>query len=99
MILPFEDKGRGGTPPSTSVSLSGNAQFTGVIVAPNALLGMSGGGNNTMDFSGAVMARSIKLQGKFNFHYDEALGRLGGTGRYLVSSWDEIVSNQDSRTR
>lgn len=77
-------------PTVTSVAFSGNGTFTGILVAPYANVSLSGGGNNTQDFSGALMANSITLNGHFNFHYDEALGRQRGSGRYLITSWNEI---------
>lgn len=77
-------------PTVTSFSLSGNAGFNGILVAPNVSLTMNGGGNNTMDFCGCVMVNSVTMNGHFNFHYDEALGNVGGNGRYLITAWNEI---------
>jgi hypothetical protein len=79
-----------GLPGNTSLSLSGNAGFTGVIYAPSAALTLGGGGNNTVDFIGASVSGTVKMNGHFNFHYDENLGRLQ-TGRgYIVTSWQEL---------
>lgn len=71
-------------------TLNGNGTFTGILVAPYADVRMNGGGTGLDDFSGALLANKITMNGRFNFHYDEALGRLGGTGRYLITSWDEL---------
>jgi hypothetical protein len=30
------------------------------------------------------------MNGHFNFHYDEALSRMPGNGRFLITSWNEI---------
>jgi len=79
-----------GTTNVTSISLSGNGQFTGMLIAPSANFSLSGGGNNTTDFIGMMLVNSVTLNGHFNVHYDEALSRLGASGRYLISSWDEI---------
>jgi len=79
------------TPSVTSVSVGGNGTFTGVIVAPEAHLHLHGSGNNTVDFTGAVVVKSVQMNGHFNFHYDEALGRLPANGRYLITQWDEIM--------
>ncbi len=79
-----------GLPSNTSVSLSGNAAFTGVIYAPEANFSMSGGGNNNYDLVGAAVANSISMSGHFNFHYDENLARSGGNGSYVVTSWNEL---------
>jgi Tfp pilus assembly protein PilX len=80
-------------PSVTSVSLSGNASFTGVLVAPNASVSLNGSGNSTaVDFIGSLLADSITLNGHFNFHYDEALKKLPPNGRYLITQWDEVVN-------
>ena len=79
-----------GLPTCTSVSFSGNAGFTGTIYAPNAAFTLNGGGNNTIDFIGASIAKSVTLNGHFNFHYDEALGKFGPTRGWVVKSWNEI---------
>jgi hypothetical protein len=77
-------------PSVTSVSFKGNGTFSGVLVAPNAAVQLSGGGSGPQDFSGCLMAGSVTFNGHFKFHYDQALSRLGGTGRFLITSWDEI---------
>jgi hypothetical protein len=74
----------------TSFSCSGNAAFIGVLVAPEANVRMNGGGSTVFDFIGAIMVNSCTMNGHFNFHYDEALQRITGFGRFLVSSWNEI---------
>lgn len=76
----------------TSVSFSGNAAFTGVIVAPNATATMNGGGNNEVDYSGALMVNSVTMNGHFNFHYDVALSRVPSPGRYVAHSWTELTN-------
>ncbi|HEX5221700.1 MAG TPA: collagen-binding domain-containing protein [Verrucomicrobiae bacterium] len=77
-------------PSVTTFTLNGNGEFTGVIVAPNAHAQMNGGGNAVQDFIGALMVNSVKMNGHFQFHYDEALARMPATGRFLITSWDEI---------
>ncbi len=77
-------------PSVTSFTLNGNGEFTGVLVAPNADLKLNGGGNSDQDFCGAMMVNSIRLNGHFKFHYDEALKRMPSNGRFLITSWDEI---------
>ena len=77
-------------PTVTSFTLNGNGEFTGVLVAPNADVTMNGGGNSDQDFIGALMVNSVRMNGHFKFHYDEALGRMGAKGRFLITSWDEI---------
>jgi hypothetical protein len=77
-------------PTVTTVSFTGNAAFTGVIVAPNATATMDGGGNNQVDYSGALMVNSVTMNGKFNFHYDVALSRVPSPGRFVAKTWQEI---------
>jgi Putative Ice-binding-like adhesive domain len=79
-----------GLPSNQSLNLSGNGQFTGAIYAPNADLTLNGGGNNTVDFIGASVVKSVLFNGHFNFHYDEALGNFGPTTSYTIVSWNEI---------
>lgn len=77
-------------PSVTSFTLNGNGEFTGVLVAPNADITMNGGGNSDQDFIGALMVNSVRMNGHFKFHYDEALSRMPANGRFLITSWDEI---------
>lgn len=80
-----------GLPTCTSISFSGNASFTGSIYAPDAAFTLNGGGNNTIDFIGASITKSVRLNGHFNFHYDEALATLGPSRGFIVTSWNEIA--------
>jgi len=66
-----------GTDKNTSLSYGGNAAFTGAFYAPNANMSMGGGGSTVIDFSGSTIAKTIKLNGNFYFHYDENLKRNG----------------------
>lgn len=76
---------------SMDYKVSGNGAFTGVLIAPNAQATMNGGGNSdTNDFNGAIMVDSVKMNGHFQFHYDEALSRIGKNGRFLITSWKEV---------
>lgn len=78
------------SPSVTSCSFSGNAGFCGVLVAPSANITMNGGGNNSLDFCGALMVNSVTMNGHFNFHYDEALSKAPSSGRFLITAWNEI---------
>lgn len=69
--------------------MSGNSAFNGVIYAPEAFIKLSGGGNDGVDFSGAILGKQISLNGHYNFHYDEATRRLGSRG-IVAASWDEL---------
>ncbi len=79
-----------GTTNNTSVSLSGNASYVGTIYAPDADFSLGGGGNNTYDFCGSIIARSIAVNGHFNFHFDEDLLRSGPLKGYVARSWREL---------
>ena len=79
-----------GLPSVTSVTLSGNAGYTGTIYAPNASFTMNGGGNNTLDCIGAAIVKKVTMNGHFNFHYDEALGRIGPCRGFVVTGWTEL---------
>jgi hypothetical protein len=78
-----------GTSGNLAISLGGNSSFTGVIFAPNAALQIGGGGNDEVDFLGAIIARTVSVKGKMNFHFDEATLRLGSRG-FIASRWDEL---------
>jgi hypothetical protein len=60
-----------GTTNNTSLGYGGNSAFTAVFYAPNAAMTMGGGGSATVDFSGAAIIKSVKMNGNFTFHYDE----------------------------
>ncbi|MBI4326560.1 MAG: hypothetical protein HY674_15040, partial [Chloroflexi bacterium] len=79
-----------GLPGNTSVQMTGNAAFTGTIYAPNADFHLGGGGNETYDCVGATVTKTVSMNGHFNFHYDEKLGRSGGATRFNVASWNEV---------
>lgn len=79
-----------GLPSNTSVTIGGNGSFTGTIYAPQADLMLNGGGKDTYDFVGASISKTALLEGKVQFHYDEALARLGPNRGYIVNSWNEF---------
>ena len=79
-----------GMPTCTSMDFGGNASFTGTVYAPNAHVKMGGGGADNYDTVGAITAKSVGLNGTFEFHYDEMLGRVAGPELYKVASWNEI---------
>lgn len=79
-----------GLPSCTSVTLSGNAAWTGTLYAPQANLRFNGSGNDSTDFVGAAIVGSATMNGKFSFHYDENLGRNGPTSSFVIDSWSEL---------
>lgn len=79
-----------GTRNLTSLSFGGNGEITAAIYAPSADVTGNGGGNSVQDFSGAAIINSLKFNGHYSFHYDEALGRKGIYTGFVLTSWDEI---------
>ena len=79
-----------GTTNNTTINLSGNATFKGTIYAPEANFSLGGGGNNTYDVMGAIVANTVTLNGHFNFHFDEALLSTGPLRGYAANSWTEM---------
>lgn len=79
-----------GLPLNTSISFGGNAAFTGAIYAPEADFHLGGGGSDTYDFVGASVTKSVKMNGHFNFHYDEALRNTGPGRGYVPTGWIEM---------
>jgi hypothetical protein len=80
-----------GLPTNTSLSWSGNAQYVGTVYAPEATFTLGGGGNNVMDYQGACVVKSVVLNGKFSFHFDEDLKRHGPMSGFQMKSWLEVM--------
>ncbi len=78
-----------GLPGVTSISLSGTSTFVGVIYAPGASLTLNGGGNAN-NLIGAAIVNQVKLNGHYDFHYDESLTTNGPTKGYVPTSWQEL---------
>jgi hypothetical protein len=72
-----------------NISMQGNAAFCGILFAPDAALAIGGGGADEIDFLGAIIARTVTVNGKMTFHFDEATTRLGSRG-FIASRWDEL---------
>jgi hypothetical protein len=49
---------------------------------PNADFTLNGGGNNVIDFMVPASRRQPRMNGHFNFHYDEALRIMGPVPRF-----------------
>jgi hypothetical protein len=79
-----------GLPSNTEVKFRGNFSYTGVIYAPDANFSLGGGGNNTYDFVGAVMAKTIKFNGHVHIHADLGIRPDFPIALYVVESWNEI---------
>lgn len=88
-----------GLPSNKNIELGGNAGFTGTIYAPSANLQLNGGGSSTVsDFIGASISKTAKLNGNFNFHYDESLKRIGPFRGYVATSWNEMTPQEVAQT-
>ncbi len=79
-----------GLPTNTSVNVQANASFTGQIYAPEAYVVLGGGGSSTNDFSGQIIGQSMKMNGHFNVHYDQALNAAPTMSGYTAASWTEL---------
>lgn len=76
---------------SQTIDISGNGTLTGIVYAPNGVVGLNGGGTSGM-MQGAVVAKSITMNGHTEFHYDDALSRLVTGNPYGISKWKELQS-------
>jgi len=79
-----------GLPTNTNMTFSANAAFVGLIYAPEAVFTLGGGGATTYDFIGASITKSVKMNGHFNFHYDEASNTYLQLFGYSAITWDEL---------
>jgi hypothetical protein len=79
-----------GLPSNTAVAFGGNDAFVGTIYAPNADFTLGGGGNDNLDFIGASVTKTVKMNGHYHFHYDEDLARAGDKRGYVPASWTEL---------
>jgi hypothetical protein len=80
-----------GLPSNKTVNLQGNGEFAGTVYAPQAQLNLGGGGSNLTDLMGASVTGSVKINGHFNFHYDESLGVYGPRRGYTINTWSEAI--------
>jgi len=78
-----------GLPSNTAIDFGGNAAFVGAIYAPQAEFTLGGGGNDTFDFIGASVTKSVKMNGHYNFHYDENLANIGPSRGFVPTAWAE----------
>lgn len=89
-----------GTATSTqtqNMTISGNGQLTAVVYAPNADVSLNGGGVSGL-MAGAVIAKTITMNGGTEFHYDDALGRITTGNPYGISKWRELQSASERAT-
>jgi len=82
-----------GLPTCTNISLSGNGEMDACVYAPSADYTLNGGGSSAVDFVGSSVTKTAKLNGHFNFHYDENLRRVGPMRGYIPISWGEVANH------
>lgn len=70
---------------NSSVAITGNGNVHAAIYAPLSAVHIAGNGA----VYGAVVGNTVSMAGEADFHYDEALGSLGGTatGDPTLLSW------------
>lgn len=81
-----------GLPSNTAINFGGNGGFVGAIYAPQAAFSLGAGGKDKKDFIGASVTKSVKMNGHFNFHYDENLRNIGPSRGYIPIAWAEKAS-------
>lgn len=79
-----------GTTTCTNITYSGGSDFLGTIYAPYAEFLMTGGGNNTYNLIGSVVANSVVINGNYQIHYDESLVQPRVGANYYASYWREV---------
>ena len=62
-----------GTPILKTLALGGNGETTCAVYAPHADVTLQGGGASEQDFSGAIVANSLRFTAHYNIHFDESL--------------------------
>lgn len=77
--------------------ISGNGQLIATVYAPDADVSLNGGGTSGL-MCGAVVAKSITMNGGTEFHYDDALGRLTTGNPFGISKWRELQSAAERAT-
>jgi len=78
-----------GLPTNTDIVFGGNGSFVGAIYANHADFTLGGGGSDTYDFIGASVTKTVKMNGHYNFHYDEDLANIGPSRGFIPTSWAE----------
>jgi hypothetical protein len=80
-----------GGPGNTSLIFSNNNSFIGTIYAPDANFTNNVEKGKKADFTGSLMAKSVRINGSAVFHFDEDLLRNSSVGRgFVVTSWREL---------
>lgn len=86
-----------GTNESTvqTFTLNGASSLVAAVYAPNANVGVNGGGSGD-GFSGAAVGKTIRLNGGVTFHYDESLSDFFGPDpKFKLKTWVELIKPTD----
>tara|TARA_R100000027_G_scaffold53229_1_gene42025 strand:- start:1465 stop:2718 length:1254 start_codon:yes stop_codon:yes gene_type:complete len=75
------------------IKLHGSGTLFGVVYAPDSLVSLKGGGSVGAAY-GAIVGQNIRLNGNYEFHYDEDVGDIGDSG-VKISLWKELVSSDE----
>jgi hypothetical protein len=84
-----------GLPSNKILKVTGNGEFIGAIYAPSADFTLGGGGSSIGDFAGACVTRTVTMNGKYNFHFDESLATSTSSSGYIAIYWDELNTTWD----
>jgi type II secretory pathway pseudopilin PulG len=77
-----------------TIKVAGNGSFYGTIYAPDHDVEIKGGGTPGSDsVYGAVVGRTVFMNGVTKFHYDESLASAGDVLGYRIVSWIEDWRN------
>jgi hypothetical protein len=79
-----------GLPSNTAVTWNGNNTYKGTVYAPQATFTLGGGGALPYDYQGACVVYEVKMNGNFNFHYDENLKKKDPYSGYVAGRWQEL---------
>jgi hypothetical protein len=77
---------------NNTATITGTSDFVGTFYAPGYAVQVGGNGS----FVGAVIGKTLQVQGTSGLHYDEALGKTGNGGpidNYSYASWFEDNSD------
>jgi hypothetical protein len=77
--------------PLQSIDIAGNGELKAVVNAPFARVRIVGNG----DVMGSIVAHTIVFTGNADFHYDEALSRIGDGQPYGATRWQSLSSEAD----
>jgi len=75
-----------GLPSCKTITVATGSHLEAVIYAPEADMSLTG----NAQFSGGVVANSMRMNGSTGFHYDVSLGNYPAYRAYVITSWKEI---------